>query len=204
MSNKISRRSFLKCAGVSAAAVSTAGLLGGCRSSSNSVEVKVGDQISNWNNLTVRLNTVYKYPTTPSQEGYEYVIVLVMARNLTANTDFAIGAQNVLDIDAAYPVPPTTNVDAYFDLLAQSTEDFAVSCDGASAKSGAYVYLYDEDNDSFSDSPSLPAKRAGYICLMSLVPTGWSELEINYTPTFVANKTMTFVIKSTELSDVNG
>ena len=48
MSNTISRRSFLKCIGASAAAVGAATLLGGCQTSQNgSVEVKVGDKISN-------------------------------------------------------------------------------------------------------------------------------------------------------------
>ena len=42
MSNKISRRTFLKCTGVSAAALGAAAMLGGCGSStSNAIEVKV-------------------------------------------------------------------------------------------------------------------------------------------------------------------
>ena len=43
MSNKISRRTFLKCTGASAAALGAAAMLGGCGSStSNAIEVKVG------------------------------------------------------------------------------------------------------------------------------------------------------------------
>ena len=46
MSNKISRRTFLKCTGVSAAALGAAAMLGGCGSStSNAIEVKVGDKV---------------------------------------------------------------------------------------------------------------------------------------------------------------
>lgn len=60
MSNKISRRSFLKVSGASALALGAASMLGGCQSSSsNSVEVKVGDKISNWNNLAVQLTSVF-------------------------------------------------------------------------------------------------------------------------------------------------
>ena len=56
MSNKISRRTFLKCTGASAAALGAAAMLGGCGSStSNAIEVKVGDKVSNWNNLGVQL-----------------------------------------------------------------------------------------------------------------------------------------------------
>ena len=45
MSNKISRRAFLKVTGVSALALGAASMLGGCQSSSGSVEVKVGDKV---------------------------------------------------------------------------------------------------------------------------------------------------------------
>ena len=46
MSNKISRRTFLKCTGASAAALGAAAMLGGCGSStSDAIEVKVGDKV---------------------------------------------------------------------------------------------------------------------------------------------------------------
>ena len=47
MSTVISRRSFLKCTGVSAAALGAASLLGGCQSNGDDtvVEVKVGDTV---------------------------------------------------------------------------------------------------------------------------------------------------------------
>ena len=46
MSNKISRRTFLKWTGASAAALGAAAMLGGCGSStSDAIEVKVGDKV---------------------------------------------------------------------------------------------------------------------------------------------------------------
>ena len=46
MSNKISRRTFLKCTGASDADLGAAAMLGGCGSStSNAIEVKVGDKV---------------------------------------------------------------------------------------------------------------------------------------------------------------
>ena len=60
MSNKISRRTFLKCTGASAAALGAAAMLGGCGSStSNAIEVKVGDKVSNWNNLGVSYRLIF-------------------------------------------------------------------------------------------------------------------------------------------------
>ena len=80
MSNKISRRTFLKCTGASAAALGAAAMLGGCGSStSNAIEVKVGDKVSNWNNLGVQLTSVFTMANTPDLPNHEYVAVLVTA-----------------------------------------------------------------------------------------------------------------------------
>ena len=67
MSNKISRRTFLKCTGASAAALGAAAMLGGCGSStSNAIEVKVGDKVSNWNNLASSSPASLPWPTPPT------------------------------------------------------------------------------------------------------------------------------------------
>ena len=61
MSTVISRRSFLKCTGASAAVLGAASLLGGCKSNGDDtvVEVKVGDTVRNWNGLGVQLTSVF-------------------------------------------------------------------------------------------------------------------------------------------------
>ena len=87
MSNKISRRTFLKCTGASAAALGAAAMLGGCGSStSDAIEVKVGDKVSNWNNLGVQLTSVFTMSTTPDLPDHEYVAVLITAVNRSGAT----------------------------------------------------------------------------------------------------------------------
>lgn len=103
MSNKISRRAFLKVTGVSALALGAASMLGGCQSSNGSVEVKVGDKVSNWNNLGVQLSSVFTLSDAPDVAGHQYVAVLVTAVNRSKTDSMAIGAQNIAEIDAAYP-----------------------------------------------------------------------------------------------------
>ena len=126
MSNKISRRTFLKCTGASAAALGAAAMLGGCGSStSNAIEVKVGDKVSNWNNLGVQLTSVFTMANTPDLPDHEYVAVLVTAVNRSGATTFEIGAQNLAELDAAYPLDDeATKLDVarqYFHALAAST-----------------------------------------------------------------------------------
>ena len=202
MSTKISRRSFLKCAGVSAAAVGAAGMLGGCKSNGDDtvVEVKVGDKVSNWNNLGVQLTSLFQLTSSPAQAGYEYIGVLVTMVNRSKDTTFNIGAQNLAEINAAYPVPPLENVDANFHALAAASTDFSASCDGQSVECGAYISLYNKNSQSFSDSTNLPPQGSGYLQLMLMVPTGWTQVEVTYMPTFAPEKTLTFIMTSADVT----
>ena len=47
-----------------------AAVLGGCQAGDNSsIEVKVGDKISNWNNLAVQLTSVFTLASAPDAEA---------------------------------------------------------------------------------------------------------------------------------------
>ena len=98
MSTVISRRSFLKCTGVSAAALGAASLLGGCQSNGDDtvVEVKVGDTVRSWNGLGVQLTSVFHLTQDPVQPaGYEYLGVRVTTVNRSKTESYAIGAQGL-------------------------------------------------------------------------------------------------------------
>ena len=208
MSNSISRRTFLKCTGASVAALGAASLLGGCQQNGSAtiVDVKVGDKVSNWNGLGVQLTSLFNIDTAPAQAGYEYIAVLVTVVNRTKNQTFNIGAQNLAELDAAYPLDDeATKLDVarqYFHALAASTTDFTAVCDGAEAEVGAYIQLYNAAAQSFSESTNLPPQGAGYIQLICCVPTGWQKLSVTFTPTFVANKSLTFSLNSSDLTQV--
>ena len=165
MSNSISRRTFLKCTGASVAALGAASLLGGCQQNGSAtiVDVKVGDKVSNWNGLGVQLTSLFNIDTAPAQAGYEYIAVLVTVVNRTKNQTFNIGAQNLAEINAAYPVPPQENVDANFHALAAASTDFSASCDGQSVECGANISLYNSNSQTFSDPPICP-RRVPAIC----------------------------------------
>ena len=205
MSNKISRRTFLKVTGASAAALGAAAVLGGCQAGDNSsIEVKVGDKISNWNNLAVQLTSVFTLASAPDAEGYEYIAMLITSANRSSRDTFAIGAQNIQEIGEAYPLDTpeqiAANTAGYFHALSASTTDFAVACDGADVESGAYISLYDSTTETFTDAPSLPPQRSGYIELVCMVPTGWQQITVTYTPTFVTNKTLTFSLSASDVA----
>lgn len=135
MSNKISRRAFLKCAGVSAAAVGSASLLSGCKTNGSNTtvnDVKVGDTVKNWNGLGVQLSSVFHLTQDPAQPGYEYLGVRVTVLNRSKTETYHHRCSRAWDaINAAYPVPPLSNVDANFQAMAAATTDFVATCDGS-------------------------------------------------------------------------
>lgn len=201
MSTVISRRSFLKATGASAAALGAASLLGGCTSNGDDtiVEVKVGDSIRSWNGLGVQLTNVFHLTQDPQQEGYEYLGVRVTVFNRSSDTSYVIGAQGIDDINAAYPVPPLENVDANFQAMAAATPDFTASCDGQSVPCCANISLYNANSQSFSDVESLPPQGSGYVVLMIMAPKNWKQLEVTYVPTFVEDKTLTFIMNQADV-----
>lgn len=163
MSNKISRRTFLKVTGASAAALGAAAVLGGCQAGDNSsIEVKVGDKISNWNNLAVQLTSVFTLASAPDAEGYEYIAMLITSANRSSRDTFAIGAQNIQEIGEAYPLDTpeqiAANTAGYFHALSASTTDFSFTCDGQAAEGGAYVQLYDSTTESFTTASAIPRR----------------------------------------------
>ena len=203
MSTVISRRSFLKCTGASAAVLGAASLLGGCKSNGDDtvVEVKVGDTVRNWNGLGVQLTSVFHLTQDPVQPaGYEYLGVRVTTVNRSKTESYAIGAQGIDAINEAYPVPPLENVDANFHALAAASTDFAASCDGQGVECGVNISLYNSNSQTFSESTNLPPQGSGYLQLMLMVPKGWQNLQITYMPTFVADKTITFNMAAADMT----
>ena len=192
MSTVISRRSFLKCTGVSAAALGAASLLGGCQSNGDDtvVEVKVGDTVRSVFHLT-------QDPVQPA--GYEYLGVRVTTVNRSKTESYAIGAQGIDAINEAYPVPPLENVDANFQAMAAATPDFTAVCDGQPAACCANISLYNANSQSFSDVESLPPQGSAYIVLMLMVPKDWKQLKITYVPTFLEGKSLTFVMNASDV-----
>ena len=119
MSTVISRRSFLKCTGVSAAALGAASLLGGCQSNGDDtvVEVKVGDTVRSWNGLGVQLTSVFHLTQDPVQPaGYEYLGVRVTTVNRSKTESYAIGVNK----------DNTALLDAINQALAELTADGTV------------------------------------------------------------------------------
>ncbi len=202
MSNKISRRAFLKCAGVSAAAVGSASLLSGCKTNGSNTtvnDVKVGDTVKNWNGLGVQLSSVFHLTQDPAQPGYEYLGVRVTVLNRSKTETYTIGAQGVDAINAAYPVPPLSNVDAQ--LPGHGRCYHRLCCHlrrSGGAAISATVSLYNSNSQSFFRQRACP-RRARLHRADADGAQEWKELQVTYMPTFAPDKTLTFTMKAADV-----
>ena len=88
----------------------------------------------------------------------------------------------------------------YHQRYRRFSTDFAASCDGQSVECGANISLYNSNSQTFSESTNLPPQGSGYLQLMLMVPKGWQNLQITYMPTFVQDKTITFIMTSADVT----
>ena len=88
MSTVISRRSFLKCTGASAAVLGAASLLGGCKSNGNDtvVEVKVGDTVAIEVDQTKKLASARNHTATHLLQAALAVHFMTPASTAVATT----------------------------------------------------------------------------------------------------------------------
>ncbi len=194
MSNKISRRAFLKCAGdfrCSGRLCQPAERLQTNGRNTTVNDVKVGDTVKNWNGLGVQLSSVFHLTQDPAQPGYEYLGVARDRAEPQQDRDLYHRCTGRGCHQRRLPVPPLENVDANFQAMAAATTDFVATCDGQGAASVPRCPLYNSNSQSFSDSESLPPQGSGYIVLMLMCPKNWKELQVTYMPTFAPDKTLT-------------
>ena len=154
--------------------------------------------------LGVLLTSVFTLTSAADVPGHEYVAVLATAPNRSSSVTFNIGAPNIAEINAAYPLDTdaakAANTAPYFHALSASPTDFSLTCDGQTAEGGAYVQLYDSTTESFTTASAIPPQGAGYIELVCMVPTTWQQIGVTYTPTFVSGKTLNFTINASDLT----
>ncbi len=132
--------------------------------SNSSIEVKVGDKISNWNNLAVQLTSVF-HPDfrPPMSRAMSMWLCWSPPSNRSSQRHRSIGAPNILEINEAYPLDtdaakslPTRR------LLPRSVRfhhRFRRGLRRSRLRSGErrLSSLYDSTTETFTDAPSQPA-----------------------------------------------
>ena len=177
MSQSLSRRSFLKCAGSGAVSLAAALLTG--VSAAALAPCYQGEPALLDGKAAVEL---LGYAPAPGLGG---ALVYLSVENLSAKT-LAVGASYLLSREVA-----TT------DELYTLGVGLTARCDGKPVRCGSFAApLYGENAaDASAFTLNLSAGRGAMLHCFCEVPENWETLELTYHPAFAASQPMTFVVR---------
>ena len=176
MSQSISRRSFLKCAGSGAVSLAAA-LLTGVSAAAQQPRL-AGEPALLDGKAAVEL---LGYAPAPEMGN---VLVYLSVENLSASS---------LPVDASYL--QSREVRTLADLYGMGT-GFSAVCDGTAVRCGSFAApLYGENAaDASVFTLNLAAGRGALVHCFCAVPENWQTLELTWHPDFAAGRSETFTV----------
>ena len=176
MSQSISRRSFLKCAGSGAVSLAAA-LLTGVSAAAQQPRL-AGEPALLDGKAAVEL---LGYAPAPEMGN---VLVYLSVENLSASS---------LPVDASYL--QSREVRTLVDLYGMGT-GFSAVCDGTAVRCGSFAApLYGENAaDASVFTLNLAAGRGALVHCFCAVPEDWQTLELTWHPDFAAGRSETFTV----------
>lgn len=197
MANLITRRNFLKCAGVAVLAVTASGIFTGCSEGG-------GGEISGLGvNQTVTTSNGVKIKLL----GYQQYWVSEMTGNYSGQTMiqacFAIDNQSGGSIQMGNTTQDYIKEVLYavynnkFDNLTKG--DFVTATKNGQLGNAAIAYKTAEAGSiSFGIIGTLEDKKTGCIKVFIALPDNWDQVGIRYTPSFAKDKTFSFVLNRSD------
>ena len=176
MSQSISRRSFLKCAGSGAVSLAAA-LLTGVSAAAQQPRL-AGEPALLDGKAAVEL---LGYAPAPEMGN---VLVYLSVENLSASS---------LPVDASYL--QSREVRTLADLYSMGT-GFSAVCDGTAVRCGSFAApLYGENAaDASVFTLNLAAGKGALVHCLCAVPENWQTLELTWHPDFAAGRSETFTV----------
>ena len=176
MSQSISRRSFLKCAGSGAVSLAAA-LLTGVSAAAQQPRL-AGEPALLDGKAAVEL---LGYAAAPEMGN---VLVYLSVENLSASS---------LPVDASYL--QSREVRTLADLYSMGT-GFSAVCDGTAVRCGSFAApLYGENAaDASVFTLNLAAGKGALVHCFCAVPENWQTLELTWHPDFAAGRSETFTV----------
>lgn len=195
MASYITRRNFLKCAGITALAITASGIFTGCSEGG-------GGEISGLGvNQTVTTSNGVKIKLL----GYQQYWVSEMTGNYSGQT--MIQACFAIDNQSGESIQMGNTSQDYikevlkavynnkFDNLTKG--DFVTATKNGQLGNAAIAYRTSEAGSiTFGVIGTLKDKEKGCIKVFIALPDNWDQVGIRYTPSFAKDKTFSFVLNS--------
>ena len=194
MANLITRRNFLKCAGVAVLAVTASGIFTGCESGGGELSGYGVNQTVDVNGVKVTLLGYEQYYTAAmagNYSGQSMIKACFKIENQTENEiDMGNSSENYLKkvFQAIYKN----------DFANLGKSDFVTMTTSQRLNNVAIAYRMNEaGTSSFGVIGELKPGESGCIRVFTAVPNNWEQIGIQYTPNFAKDKTLSFVLNNT-------
>ena len=195
MASYITRRNFLKCAGITALAITASGIFTGC-SEGGGGEISglgVNQTVTTTNGVKIKLLGYQQYPLAEMGGNYsgQTMIQACFAIDNQSGGTIQMGntSQDYLEKvkDAVY--------NNKFDDLTKG--DFVTATKNGQLDNVAIAYRTSQAGYiTFGVIGTLKDKEKGCIKVFIALPDNWDQVGIRYTPHFAKDKTFSFVLNS--------
>lgn len=197
MASYITRRNFLKCAGITALAITASGIFTGC-SEGGGGEISglgVNQTVTTSNGVKIKLLGYQQYPLAEMTGNYsgQTMIQACFAIDNQSGGTIQMGntTKDYIDkvLDAIYKNK--------FDTLTKG--DFVTATKNGQLGNAAIAYRTSEAGSiSLGIIGTLKDKEKGCIKVFIALPENWDQVGIRYTPSFAPDKTFSFVLNSSD------
>ena len=195
MAGFITRRNFLKCAGIAALAITASGIFTGCSEGG-------GGEISGLGvNQTVTTTNGVKIKLLGYQQYWPAEVVGNYSGQTLVQACFAIDNQSGKSIQMGNTTQDYTATvlkaiyNNKFDALTKG--DFVTATKNGQLGNAAIAYKTAETGSiSYGIIGTLDDKETGCIKVFIALPDNWDQIGIRYTPSFAPDKTFSFVLNS--------
>lgn len=195
MANLITRRNFLKCAGVAVLAVTASGIFTGCESGGGELSGYGVNQTVDVNGVKVTLLGYEQYYTAEmagNYSGQSMIKACFKIENGTESTTIDMG-NNTKDYLAKVFQAIYKN-----DFASLGKSDFVTMTASQRLNNVAIAYkMSAAGTSSFGVIGELKPGESGCIRVFTAVPSNWEQIGIRYTPNFAQDKTLSFVLNNT-------
>ena len=192
MANLITRRNFLKCAGVAALAVTASGIFTGCAGGGGDGISGVGvNKTVTADGVKIKLLGYQEYWTSQMVGNYSGQTMIQICFGLENQSGKSIQMGNTSQDYITKVLEAIYN--NKFDTLTKG-EFVTATKDGKLGNAAIGYRTADSGLLSIGVIGTLDDKKTGCIKVFTVVPKNWEQIGIQYTPNFASDKTYKFVL----------
>ena len=197
MASYITRRNFLKCAGITALAITASGIFTGC-SEGGGGEISglgVNQTVTTTNGVKIKLLGYQQYPLAEMGGNYsgQTMIQACFAIDNQSGGTIQMGNTTKNYLDKVWNAIYNNK----FDDLTKG--DFVTATKNGQLDNVAIAYKTSQAGHiSIGIIGTLEDKKTGCIKVFIALPDNWDQVGIRYTPSFAKDKTFSFVLNSSD------